>query len=372
MLLTAISFFLLLSILVFVHELGHFLVAKWFGVFVEEFGFGLPPRIVAKKVGETELSLNWLPVGGFVKLFGEDESTDAEYLAIQKKLGKKFPANFLKSRSFQSKSKKVRAAILVAGVFMNLLLAVGITTFLLTQGVKEPTGKVVVEHVIKESPAEKAGLQDLDRIVSIATKGSPLTTLTTPSDLIRFVNTHKGEQLDIVVLRKEAWLTITAIPRVDVPSGQGPLGVVITDLEFHKYSWRDAPVKALKINATRARDMFVSLGQTVGRLLTLHAPQSDVAGPIGIAQVTGQAVKFGWAAVLELASILSLNLAIINILPIPALDGGRLLFVFLEKILGKRVRPAFERSTHQVGMIVLFILILLVSVNDVMRIVRGG
>lgn len=377
MMLTVITFFLLLSILVFVHELGHFLVAKWSGVFVEEFGFGLPPRMVGKKFGETVLSFNWLPIGGFVKLFGEDESTDKEYLEAQKKLGNKFPANFLKSRSFQSKSKKVRAAILSAGVIMNLVLAVGITTFLLTQGVQEPTGKVVVERIVSGSPAEKAGLQVGDVIMGL--EKYPKITLeittpyrpTTPASLIEFVNKHKGKEINITVERMGEPLHIIVTPRIDVPPGEGPLGVAITDLALRKYSWKEAPVKAILINASRTKEMFVSLGLTVWKLVTFQKLTSDVAGPIGIAQITGQAVKFGWQAVLELTSILSLNLAIINILPIPALDGGRLLFVFLEKILGKRVRPAFERSTHQIGMIVLLLLIFLVSINDVMRLVRG-
>lgn len=372
MLVTAISFFFLLSILVFVHELGHFLVAKWSGVFVEEFGFGLPPRIFGKRFGETVLSLNWLPIGGFVKLFGEDEATDTEYLEVQKKLGVKFPANFLRERSFQAKSKKARALILSAGVIMNLFLAIGITSVLLTLGVKEPTGVVMVEKVVVSSPAEKAGLKEGDVIASIDSSNTSPKGLKTPKELIEFINEHKGQEVTMTIVRDEKELFLTAVPRKEVPTGEGPLGVAITDLALHKYSWKEAPLKAVIINATRAKEMFVSLGQTVWKLVTFQKLTADVAGPIGIAQVTGQAVKFGWQAVLELASILSLNLAIINILPIPALDGGRLLFVFLEKILGKRVKPAFERSTHQVGMIVLLALILLVSVNDIMRIMRGG
>ena len=192
----------------------------------------------------------------------------------------------------------------------------------------------------------------------------------TPTNLIEFVNANKGIEILILLERNGVAMSVRVTPRIEVPVGEGPLGIAITDLELHKYSWREAPVKAIVINATRAKEMFVSLGQTVWKLITFQKLTADVAGPIGIAQVTGQAVKFGWQAVLELASILSLNLAIINILPIPALDGGRLLFVFLEKILGKRVKPAFERSTHQVGMIVLLALILFVSVNDIMRIMR--
>lgn len=372
MLLTAISFIVLLSILVFVHELGHFLVAKWAGVFVEEFGFGLPPKIFSKKFGETELSLNWLPIGGFVKLFGEDEATDIEYLNEQKKRGVKFPANFLRDRSFQGKSKKVRAAILSAGVVMNFLLAVGITTVLLTQGVKEPTGSVTIERISTLSPAEKAGLHVGDTLTVLKSEDGTVIHPKTPTELITYVNAHKGKPIAVQIMRDDTQLDVILTPRVEVPAGEGPLGVAITDLAVHVYPWTQAPIKALEINVTRGKDMFVSLASVVGRLITLHAPDADVAGPIGIAQVTGQAVKFGWQAVLELASILSLNLAIINILPIPALDGGRLLFVVLEKILGRRVKPAFERSTHQIGMIVLLLLIFLVSVNDVMRLVRGG
>jgi len=372
LLITIVVFLILLSVLVFVHELGHFLVAKWAGVFVEEFGFGLPPRIFGKKFGETVLSLNWLPIGGFVKLFGEDEATDTEYLAVQKKLGVKFPANFLRERSFQAKSKKVRAAILSAGVIMNLLLAIGITAVILTQGVKEVVGKVIVEKVAVASPAEKAGLMVGDSIAGLHGYNEAIFIPKTPKELISYVGDHKGTEIVISINRAGAVFDVVAVPRINPPVGEGALGVGITDLELHTYSWREAPLKAVVINATRAKEMFVSLGQIVWKLVTLQKISTDVAGPIGIAQVTGQAVKFGWQAVLELASILSLNLAIINILPIPALDGGRLLFVFLEKILGKRVKPAFERSTHQVGMIVLFALILFVSVNDIMRIMRGG
>ena len=258
-----------------------------------------------------------------------------------------------------------------AGVFMNLLLAIGITTVLLTQGVKEPTGTVVIERVSVSSPAERAGLLIGDTIIGLKVDTDVIVPKT-PAELIAYVSKHKGTPILLSVIRDQRTLDVTITPRIDVPQGEGPLGVAITDLVFHKYSWKEAPIKAVEINFTRGKDMFVSLGQTVWKLVTFQKLTADVAGPIGIAQVTGQAVKFGWAAVLELASILSLNLAIINILPIPALDGGRLLFVFLEKILGKRVKPAFERSTHQIGMVVLLLLILLVSVNDVMRIVRGG
>lgn len=356
MIATALTFFLILSILVFVHELGHFLTAKFFGVGVEEFGFGLPPRIWGKKIKGTFYSINWLPIGGFVKLAGEDEgepSLKRPRLARQGEALKKL---------FWSKSKKQRAVILVAGVIMNFVLAVGITAYLLNQGVMEPAARVHVEKVQPDSPAEEAGILPNDIIPNYRTA----------KELIEDTKKHAGQKISLTVLRDGKELTFSLIPRKDPPAGQGAMGVVISDLEIKTYPLSVAPWKALEINLLRGRDMLVGLGSMLWRLLTLQPLRTDVAGPIGIAQVTGEAVKFGWKAVLEFMSILSLNLAVLNILPFPALDGGRLAFVFLEKLIGRRIRPAFERSTHQIGMIILFILILLVSLNDILRLARGG
>ncbi len=361
MILTAITFLVILTILVLIHELGHFLVARAIGVHVEEFGLGLPPRVWGKKFGPTVYSLNWLPIGGFVRLAGEDDDSSGKTKVKGQKV----------KEYFWARSKKERSAILVAGVVMNFALAVLITAGLLITGVKEPSGTVHVEHVVPGSPAAEAGLMEQDVIRTVALTPESPSNIRVPADLIGFVNAHKGTEIFLIVDRDGIYRTVKLTPRTVVPAGEGPLGVAVSDLMIKKYPLSQAPGKALTINITRARDMLISLGTTVWRLITLRPPQADVAGPIGIAQVTGQAVKFGWAAVLEFASILSLNLAVLNILPIPALDGGRLAFVFLEKILGKKVKPAFEKSTHQVGMIILLGLILLVSINDILRLVRG-
>lgn len=329
------------------------MVARIIGVSVSEFGFGLPPRIWGKKIGKTIYSLNWLPIGGFVKLAGEDEATES--------LNSRKSPKSLKSYFF-ARSKKERSAILLAGVTMNFVLAVGITTYLLTQGVFERAGRVHIEKVVAGAPADKAGLRE----------GDILLPFKAPSELISFVNEKKGQKIVLTVLRSDQQFTVSAIPRVEVPPGEGPMGVTVSDLEEHKYTWVQAPGKAFVVNVERARDMLAAIGSMLWRVIRLQSPGADVAGPIGIAQVTGQAVRFGMKAVLEFMSILSLNLAVLNILPIPALDGGRLLFVFLEKIFGRKIKPAFEQSTHQVGMLILLVLIALISVNDILRLARGG
>ncbi|MEK7129507.1 MAG: site-2 protease family protein [Patescibacteria group bacterium] len=373
MLLTALVFFLILTILIFVHELGHFTVARAIGVAVEEFGFGLPPRIWGKKIGGTVYSVNALPIGGFVKLAGEDED---EELHGQKRLNLAKQGLTFK-KYFWARSKKERSAILIAGVAMNFLVAVGITSYLLTQGVHEPSGRVHIERVIVGSPAEQAGLKAKDVITAVdITKITldvrPAQPIRVPQDLIGFVKVHAGERIVLTVVRDEKPLMVALVPRKDYPRGEGPMGVAISDLERKTYSFSEAPVAAVRINLVRGKEMLVSIGRMLWRLITLQPVGSEVAGPIGIARVTGEAVKFGWKAVLEFMSILSLNLAVLNILPIPALDGGRLAFVFLEKLLGRRLKPAFEKSTHQIGMIVLLLLILLISLNDIMRLARGG
>jgi regulator of sigma E protease len=356
MFITVIVFIAILSILVLIHELGHFSVARCIGVRVEEFGFGLPPRIFGRRIRGIIYSLNWLPIGGFVKLAGEDESEESH------------PHIKHRKEYFFARSKKERAAILLAGVAMNFVLAVGITTYLLTQGVEEPTGHVHIERVIANSPAQKAGLKEGDIVARVNEEKN----ITVPRELITAVTNHAGEKITLTIFRDTKQMSVAVVPRKEYPKGEGPTGIVISDLETRVYPVSQAPVVATKINLERGWQMLAGIGTLIGRLVRLKPVGEDIAGPIGIAQVTGEAVMFGWKAVLEFMSILSLNLAVLNVLPIPALDGGRLAFVFLEKILGKKVKPAFEQSTHQIGMIILFILIILISINDVLRLARGG
>jgi regulator of sigma E protease len=365
MIITILVFAVILTILVMIHELGHFTVARMIGVHVEEFGLGLPPRIIGRKIKQTIYSLNWLPIGGFVKLAGEDDDSEEH------------PKSKNNQNYFWGRSKTERALILVAGVTMNFILAVAITAGLLVDGVNEPSGHVKIESVSKDSPADLAGLKINDIVRSVKgvtpdgrSVGPQLVKV--PADMITVTKQLSGTPVDFEILRDGTPFTLKITPRINPPKGEGAIGVGITDLEIKKYSPVEAPFAAVRINIERAGMMVTGIGDTLWGLVTLKKTSPDVAGPIGIAQVTGQAVKFGFRAVLEFMSILSLNLAVLNILPIPALDGGRLAFVFIEKILGRRVKPAFEKQTHQIGMIILMILVLLVSINDIMRLSRGG
>jgi len=363
---TALTFVAILTVLVLIHELGHYTAARIIGVKVEEFGLGLPPRIAGKKIGETEYTINWLPIGGFVRLAGEDEDPGSVRIKNPKEL----------KRRFWARSRKERAFILTAGVVMNFFLAVVITAGLLLYGVKEPSGRVHIVSVMADTPAAEAGILPDDIIAyveSTDTSGATVrTTINTAGELIAFTKEHAGESVALSLMRNGNPVEVSLTPREHVPAGQGAMGVSISDLERHKYPLTQVPWKAFTINVQRAWEMISSLGTTIGMLVTRKQTQVEIAGPIGIARITGEAIKLGWEVVLEIAGIISLNLAVLNILPIPALDGGRLAFVFLEKMLRRRINPAFEQHAHQIGMIVLFILIFLVSINDVMRLTSGG
>lgn len=373
MILTAIIFFVLLSVLVLIHEFGHFFTAKWFGIKVEEFGFGLPPRIWGKKVGETIYSINALPIGGFVRLYGEDQEEDS---------GKSDTTDpVLAKRAFYNRPLWQRAIVLTAGVSMNFLLALVILSFLFTRGVPVPSNRVHIEDVVADSPAQIGGLQKYDIILSINEK-----PITSSKSLVDTINMYLGQRVNVTVLRGANFeqpvqvnqcagcsrVSLAVVPRKESPAGQGPMGISISNYEIRAYSWYQAPVLGLKEAVTMSYELIKGLGTTLWRLVTFHNVSQDVAGPIGIAKVTGEARKYGFMAVLELMGLLSLNLAIMNILPFPALDGGRLFFVVFEALTGKKIRAEWERRAHQVGMIILLGLILVITINDFLKLFGKG
>lgn len=364
MILTIVAFVVILSILVLIHELGHFLVAKKLGIKVEEFGIGFPPRVFGIKRGETLYSVNLLPVGGFVKLFGEDAAGGGS-IKKQEARSKKQEADI--KRAFYARPIWQRFLVVFAGVFMNFVLAVVIISYLFaTQGVAIPSDKIHITEIAKNSPAAAAGLLTNDVISKI--NGEPVTTT---DGFISTVEKNSGKPISFTITRNGETFNKSITPRVNPPKGQGAVGVGISDITVKKYKWYEAPffgtIEAFKFSWI----IFSGLGQMVGGLIFQGKTPEGVAGPIGIAQITGEAIRAGLNSYLWLGALLSINLAVLNVLPIPALDGGRLFFIAIEFVTRKKVNPKYEGYAHAVGLAVLLGLMVLITVFDIMRVASG-
>ncbi|MCC7103976.1 MAG: site-2 protease family protein [Chloroflexi bacterium] len=335
----------ILSIMMLVHELGHFLTARRAGIVVQEFGFGLPPRVFGITRGGVIYSLNWIPFGAFVKMLGEEDPTD--------------------EGSFASKGKLVRGIVLAAGSGMNFLLAVVVFAVAYFTGwPTEIPNTVTISRVADGSPAQAAGVKDGDVVVSL--DGQTIPNL---DDFRRITNANLGRSLALVVQRGSGEVTLTVTPRVSPPEGQGAMGVGIQSVTSVK---GHGLVESVRFGFDRTV-------QVIG--LTLSAPvmvlrgllPADAVRPIGLpgmAQVAGDAAQAAvdtglWFPLLTVTGMFSAGLAVANMLPIPALDGGRLLFVIIEAIRGRRVSPEREGVFHFVGIIVLVTLMVIISVNDI-------
>jgi len=348
-------FLLVLSILVLVHELGHFIVAVRSGVLVEEFGFGIPPRIFAVKAGETLYSLNLLPFGGFVKLHGETTEEGVSY----------------PNKAFLNKSKKVRASILIAGVLMNFILAIAAFAVVYSfSGIPKDTGQVKIVEVTAGSPAQISGL-----IVGDIIKVVDGRNVTSVSEFVELVEKKKGGKVAIEIERNGEVKKLTLSPRESPPEGEGPLGVTITATEIYYPPPLARPFVGIYYGFREALfwggTVATGLINIITGLFKGQAPK-DLAGPIGIFAITSEAARFGILSLVNFVGILSVNLAILNIVPFPALDGGRLLFVFIEGILGRKVVPKVEAVIHTIGMIILILLILAITARDIQRLISAG
>ena len=357
-----IVFLTILSVLVLVHEWGHYICAKIFGVAVTEFGFGLPPR--ARKLFTrkgTLFSLNWLPIGGFVKLYGEEYLEGDELLTGE-------------NGRFYDKSARARAVILTAGVIMNFLLGIVLFAAVYSYvGIPVKTDRVRVVEIALDSPAEKAGLTVGDRVAEFRIQNSDIKIQST-EQLVKLVTEKAGSEVSLLVVDKagnERLVKVT--PRKDPPEGQGALGVVLSNVELTKYPWWQMPLRGAVVGLSEAiawgRDIASGLGKMVYGLVTGKGVPKDLAGPVGIYQVSGQVIKQGLLATLQFIGILSVNLAVLNILPFPALDGGRLIFLGVEKVIGKRRKNTVEGYVNTAGMIFLLSVMALITVRDVWRLI---
>ncbi|MFQ5814749.1 MAG: RIP metalloprotease RseP [Anaerolineae bacterium] len=345
---TIIVFLLVLSLLVFVHELGHFTVAKLTGIRVEEFGLGYPPRLLTiAKRGDTEYTINAIPFGGFVRMLGEEDPSHPD--------------------SFAAKSKLVRAGSLLAGPLMNVVLAFFLFVGVGLVGFDIPVGSVNVVGVAPGSPAAEAGLQEGDIMLNI----DGLTVQNT-YELIRYTKERLGEEVALSIKRGERTLLVHLTPRQEPPVDEGPMGVIIQTADIVgtdklRYSlWEAIPMAGRMIG-----DVIMAIFSGVASMIQ-GAIAPDIRGPVGIAAVTGEIAKSGLVALMQFTAFLSIQLAIFNLIPFPALDGGRLAFIALEALRGgKRVAPEKEGLIHLVGLVILIGLMLIVSYQDVVRLLSG-
>ena len=338
--------FPVLFVLVLAHELGHFLTAKWAGVKVLEFGIGYPPRIFGLRRGETEYSLNLLPLGGFVRLLGEEDPSDP--------------------RSLAARPPSIRLIILAAGAFMNAILPLLLFTAAYTVPHQVVTGQVVVDEVAPDSPAAQAGIQPGAVIVRINDR-----PVRRHEEALTAIHQNLGRETTFVLrLDRFTQVETRLVPRWAPPEGQGPVGIRI-GLQNPVRTTESLPIweAAPKAFATMGDVLVLFKSEVTGWFAGNSGPQ--MAGPIGIAQVTGEVAEQGLSPLLNFTALLSINLAFLNILPIPMLDGGRMAFVLLEILRrGRRISPEWESRVHAAGFVLLLALVLFISYEDVFRILR--
>ena len=355
-----VIFILALSILVLVHEFGHFFAAKITGVRVEEFGLGLPPKFFSKKKWGTVWSLNWLPIGGFCKLYGEDPTTDPSGQSD----GQGGNAGF----SFQNKNPWQKGLIVLGGVLMNLVLAVVIFAVVYTiLGIPVETDRVRIIGVAKDSPAEAIGLKIGDVVIAVGDK-----ELKKSAELTNEVAKFKGGKVEMRIDRGGEMELLVVAVREKAPEGQGLLGLVISNTEMRKIKWYEF-YKGIGAGFKEAffwgKIIFDGVTKMIGGLLNGQVPK-DVSGPIGMYQATSSIrMNQGILAVIHFFGVVSVNLAIVNVLPFPALDGGRIIFVFYELISRRRANQKFELMVNNLGMLVLLSLIALITFGDVYRLI---
>jgi len=375
---TIFVFIAVFALLILAHELGHFWVARRNGVMAEEFGFGFPPRIIgiyrgkdgkrkwvwggrevtAKEKAEedTIYSFNLIPLGGFVKIKGEDgEAADDP-------------------RSFSAQTIWTRFKILSAGVMMNFILGAVLLTFAFWIGLPEaiddnqnfPGAKIQITQVLPDSPAQTAGLKMGDELVAAILADNTTVQITSVKQFQQLVQQSENQQLTLKIIRlgETQLVVVTVSPQKKAGEEKALIGVALAKTAFVRHTPWEAAWLAIKATITMIGAILGFLGNLIAKVFTARPVSMEVTGPVGIAVLTGQAAKLGLAYVLQLAAILSINLGVINFLPFPALDGGRILFLLIEKIKGSPVSQKVEGAVHTAGFVFLLGIMLLVTVRD--------
>jgi len=360
---SVIIFIIVLIILILVHEFGHFIAAKSSGIRVDEFGIGFPPKIFGKKIGETTYTLNLIPFGGFVKIFGENP--DEESLNSD--------------RSLVNKSKLVQAWVLFAGVFFNFLLAWFLISVGFMSGLPTPVGsapvgstvenaRLVLTSVMQDSPAEEAGLSAGDAITALVTNEDALQNVN-PDSVSEYIAAHDSDKVTVLYKRGLESGTTVVVPTDGILEGRPAIGITMDmigmlQLPIHQAIWEGG-----KTTVALTFAMTSGFYNLIKDSLTGDADLSAIAGPVGIVGLVGDASDFGLIYLLGFVAFISINLAIINLIPFPALDGGRLLFLLIEAIKRSPIKPVVANTANAIGFALLIILMLIVTYNDIVKLI---
>jgi len=385
---------LLFSVLILIHELGHFVAAKKFGVKIEEFGLGYPPRIFGfykkdkkwifigrdtkkkiRKIDKTIYSLNWIPFGGFLKIFGENREEKKE--SSSQKSSKK--QKKIRKDSFEAQSALKRSIIILNGVFFNVIFAMLLLIIMFASGAPVVSDEettvplkneaVIISEVVNGSPASEAGLSMGDKILDVAIFGEDgLINISAVEDVQNFTNNNKGEKIVLTIQRGGEIIEKEIIPRVEFPEDEGPMGIAIMKTGIARYPWYEAIKKGVVYTFQLLQAILFGFYTIFKSLLTKGKMVGQVAGPVGIFQLTSQAASMGISYFIHFGAMISLNLAVLNALPIPALDGGRFLFILIEKIKGSPISAKVERVTNSAAFLLLILLMIFITIRDIIKI----
>ncbi|MEA2030253.1 MAG: RIP metalloprotease RseP [candidate division Zixibacteria bacterium] len=355
MLVNIVSFVFVLGLLVFIHELGHFLVAKKVGIKVESFSLGFPPNIFSKKWGETKYCIGIIPLGGYVKMAGENPTEEASGSPDE----------------FMSKSISSRTAVIFAGPFMNYILAIILLIGIFYFGGRPLTDdtKVLVGEVQQESPAEKAGLKADDRIISVNGE-----TVNQFDSLAYRIHAIVEKPLDLTWVHGKDTIQSTivtmSVPMPNIEGGMDTVGIIGFNEKIIGYE-EFGFFESVKMGTVMAHTLVVQTFDFISKLISAEVSPKAIGGPLFIAQQSGKEAKKGVVNLFFFMALLSVNLAVINVIPIPVLDGGQLVFLAIEKLRGSPLSMKARMYSQQVGVILLLGLIVMVTYNDIIRLIQG-
>lgn len=353
---TIIIFLVVLAILIFVHELGHFLVARWCGIRVDAFAIGFGPKIFSKKVGETTYGLNLIPFGGYVKIFGEnpdDESINGED----------------KERSFVHKPKWQQVAVLFAGIFFNFVFAWILVSIALTSGVSaslnsypEYKDKMIDAHIMVTfvnpgSPAEKAGLKVGDSLVANSVE-----------EIQKNINESKTNGVNLNYIRNNEELSTKIFAETGIVEGKYAIGIAMDNVATLKLPIHKAFVEGFRFTIHIISATVVGIFDLITGMFSGTSNLSAVTGPVGIAGLVGDAAKLGFSYLIMFTAVISINLGVLNFVPFPALDGGRILFVIIEAIIRRPIKPVIANTVNAIGFGLLILLMIVVTYRDIVKI----